>query len=553
MGYSGCDSMENRIDNLDRISALPDEILHHILSFVSLKQAVRTSVLSKSWKETWHTCPILVLEDHPHRDIARVKEVLKFMEQTLLNRHMEMISLRKLMISLAWFWDDKFAALVDRCVCFAIGSNVKELKLRFPFFWGRYNLPQIVFCAKSINVLELDHCTLSPPRIGVQLSLRKLCLVGVYVDDQMIENLFARCPLIECLTIESSKGFKSLELFSLRKLHEVEISSNAELKKVEINALNVHSVTITNMETCVINVACCKNLKCLVLSDLSITDDWLCNVISDFSLLQFLSITYCHKLRSIKISCPSLKELVIIGCDLVEVKLETPNLSIFRFHGHPISFTSNAMALSETDLYIYGYDDDIQVDIQVLVKYIELLAKFNQCSEVLNLGHCTGAVVIVPREWRQILHPPLCGVRHLNLLIDDDLFDFTIPQLVDSLLWLSPHIVTISMSFPLGHRHEYSFQFLYKEQLIHKAENPSCCQSLPISCWQNCLKGVKIEHTATYFAQPASVDRFSLERKTSEKRSYGERFYFHDNIWDELNNLHLNLRNKFSYLFDGDK
>ncbi|KAJ0014287.1 hypothetical protein Pint_19738 [Pistacia integerrima] len=538
--------MENRIDNLDRISALPDEILHHILSFVSPKQAVRTSVLSKSWKEMWHTCPILVLDDDQSRDrFARAKEVLKCMEQTLLNRHMEMISLTKLMISLLFFWDDEFVALIDRCVCFAIGSNVNELELRFPIFGGGYNLPQIVFCAKSINVLELYRCNLSHPRIGVQLSLRKLCLVGVYVDDQMIENLFARCPSIEYLTIESSGGFKSLELFSLRKLHEVKMSHNDELEKVEINALNVHSVSITDMKTCVINVASCKNLKFLLLSELSIKDDWLCNVISDFSLLQFLSITSCDELRSIKISSPSLKELVINGSDLVAVRLETPNLSIFKFSGHPISFTLNAMALSETDLYVYGYDDDIKVDIQVLVEYIELLVKFNQCSEVLNLQHCTGAVVIVPRECRQILHPPLCGAKHLNLQIDG-LFDFTIPQLVDSLLWLSPHIETISMSFHLGDSHKYSFQFSYKEQLTHEGEIPPCCQSFPISCWQNCLKGVQIEHTATCFARPASVS----EMKTLEMRTYGESFYFHDNIWDELERLYLNLRNKFSYLFD---
>ncbi|XP_031269593.1 uncharacterized protein LOC116128058 [Pistacia vera] len=365
----------------------------------------------------------------------------------------------------------------------------------------------------------------------------------------MIENLFARCPLIEYLTIESSEGFKSLELFGLSELHEIKISNNDELEKVEINALNVHSVTITDMKTCVINVASCKNLKFLLLSELSIKDDWLCSVISDFSLLQFLSITSCDELRSIKISSPSLKELVINGSDLVEVKLETPNLSIFKFSGHPISFTLNAMALSETDLYVCGNDDDIQVDIQVLVKYVELLANFNRCSEVLNLQHCTGAVFIVPREWRQILHPPLCGVKHLNLKIDD-LFDFTIPDLVDSLLWLSPHIETISMSFHLGDSHKYSFQFSYKEQLIHEGKTPSCCQSLPISCWQNCLKGVKIEHTATFFSQPASVDRFSLERKTLEMHTYGESFYFHDNIWEELNHLDLNLREKFSYLFD---
>lgn len=380
--------MEGSTDHVDRISSLPDSILHHILSFVSLKQAVRTSVLSKRWKETWHTCPILVLNDHTHGYFGRVKEVLKCMEQTLLNRHMEMISIRKLVVSLSCFWNDpEFAALVNRCVCFAIGSNVKELKLRFPFFWGGYNLPQIVFCAKSINVLELSGCKLSHPRISVQLYLRKLSLVDVYADDQMIRNLFSRCPLIEYLAIESSKGFKSLELFNLSKLHEVKVSNNDELDKVEIKALNVHSVTIAEMITCVIDVVSCENLKCLLLAELSITDDWLCNVIQHFLVLQFLSITNCHELKSISISSPSLKELIISGSALVEVKLETPNLSIFKFKGHPIYFTSNAMALSKTDLYIYGYDGT-----QVLVKYIELLANFNQCSEVLTLQSCTGEV-----------------------------------------------------------------------------------------------------------------------------------------------------------------
>ncbi|KAJ0015253.1 hypothetical protein Pint_19732 [Pistacia integerrima] len=84
----------------------------------------------------------------------------------------------------------------------------------------------------------------------MEMSLRKLCPVDVYVDDQMIENLCARCPLPEYLTIESPKGFKSLELFGLNKLHEVKVSNNDELKKVEIKALDVHSVTITDENMC---------------------------------------------------------------------------------------------------------------------------------------------------------------------------------------------------------------------------------------------------------------------------------------------------------------
>jgi hypothetical protein len=35
----------------DRLSALPDEILQHILSFLLAQEAVRTCVLAQSWRQ----------------------------------------------------------------------------------------------------------------------------------------------------------------------------------------------------------------------------------------------------------------------------------------------------------------------------------------------------------------------------------------------------------------------------------------------------------------------------------------------------------------------
>ncbi|XP_045822433.1 F-box/LRR-repeat protein At5g02910-like [Trifolium pratense] len=51
----------NREKNEDRLGDLPDDVLHHILSFSDAKQAVQYCILSKRWKNLWKTLPTLKL------------------------------------------------------------------------------------------------------------------------------------------------------------------------------------------------------------------------------------------------------------------------------------------------------------------------------------------------------------------------------------------------------------------------------------------------------------------------------------------------------------
>ncbi|CAJ2663672.1 unnamed protein product [Trifolium pratense] len=43
----------------DKLSNLPKFILHNILSRLISEEAARTSVLSKTWLDTWYTFPCL--------------------------------------------------------------------------------------------------------------------------------------------------------------------------------------------------------------------------------------------------------------------------------------------------------------------------------------------------------------------------------------------------------------------------------------------------------------------------------------------------------------
>lgn len=147
-----------------------------------------------------------------------------------------------------------------------------------------------------------------------------------------------------------------------------------------VNGRNVYSVHITAKQTPrEIIVTPCKNLKELKLCEVVITDGWLCKQISELPFLEYLYVKYCGKLRNVKIISPRLKKLDFTSTEkLVELRLNTPNLSMFKTSGSMVSFSSNALALSETVFYYMFYVDKY-------VKLIELLAKFDHRYEVLNL------------------------------------------------------------------------------------------------------------------------------------------------------------------------
>ena len=65
---------------------------------------------------------------------------------------------------------------------------------------------------------------------------------------------------------------------------------------------------------------------------------------------------------------------------------------------------------------------------QWYAKFTELITKLHQSSKVLNLQSDS---VIVPKELRQILPPPLSGVKHLSFSISIPFKNFAAAQVVD--------------------------------------------------------------------------------------------------------------------------
>uniref|UniRef100_M8BS47 F-box domain-containing protein n=1 Tax=Aegilops tauschii TaxID=37682 RepID=M8BS47_AEGTA len=70
----------------DRISALPDELLQHVMSFLLSRNAVRTCVLARRWSTLWKSVPALRIEDDLVTDSNKfVDELLRLRDPVPLN------------------------------------------------------------------------------------------------------------------------------------------------------------------------------------------------------------------------------------------------------------------------------------------------------------------------------------------------------------------------------------------------------------------------------------------------------------------------------------
>ncbi|TVU06084.1 hypothetical protein EJB05_49276, partial [Eragrostis curvula] len=71
---------------VDRLDALPDALLHHVLSFLPVEEAVRTSVLARRWRHLWKSAPGLRIGCLRDNEPVSVATIRWFVDHLLLLR-----------------------------------------------------------------------------------------------------------------------------------------------------------------------------------------------------------------------------------------------------------------------------------------------------------------------------------------------------------------------------------------------------------------------------------------------------------------------------------
>ncbi|KAF2539659.1 hypothetical protein F2Q70_00006843 [Brassica cretica] len=197
------------IDGADFISSMPDDILHHILFFIPIDLAMRTSVLSRRWRHVWFAMPCLAIDEYI------LIKAAGGVNQTLASYTASFKLRMRLDNTLP-------PPLIDSLVEFAISRNVEKLSCKL----GQESTDNILSGCPVLESLTLYAC-----RSLERLDLRKSL---IYADKQCTltdvsslteAHLYIR---INILLDSTAHCFQTLALELLAKLHN--ILSLAELR-----------------------------------------------------------------------------------------------------------------------------------------------------------------------------------------------------------------------------------------------------------------------------------------------------------------------------------
>ncbi|XP_074357989.1 uncharacterized protein LOC141697483 [Apium graveolens] len=163
----------------DRLSSLPDEVIHLVLSFLGTRQAVQTSVLSKRWKHIWSTLPFLTLELSDQLFPYTHHSIIKFMDNFFLKRSQQ-TRIFSFKIFAVYPFPPSFVKKLINCLN---EHNVQELDI--DLYIHRYS----PFKLSTFNSSSIEKLKLSVP-LDFSESSESDCLW----DLPVLTTLYLICP-----------------------------------------------------------------------------------------------------------------------------------------------------------------------------------------------------------------------------------------------------------------------------------------------------------------------------------------------------------------------
>ncbi|KAG7561598.1 F-box domain [Arabidopsis thaliana x Arabidopsis arenosa] len=235
------------VDNVDRISMLPDELLQKILSTLSTKDAVKTSTLSKRWVDQWKWRPHLSVG---MRNISRTNPTSRLRELSLrvaesMTRTIDNHRGRLESCTISHFLFQCKDGTLDRWVqTVTHEKQTKELTLinyigcMGPF--GGYNrlyLSPSTFSHPSLTSLSLTRYKLTETAFKNCSNLKTLKLFDIMSDVSVLSIVFKACSSLEVLVLQiTCLNLGCVLKIENKNLQVLQVTCPTLINKMEVNA-----------------------------------------------------------------------------------------------------------------------------------------------------------------------------------------------------------------------------------------------------------------------------------------------------------------------------
>ncbi|EYU30214.1 hypothetical protein MIMGU_mgv1a023526mg, partial [Erythranthe guttata] len=397
---------------MDRISELPKEILQQILYFLSQEDAVRTSVLSKSWHNIWCTRPNLDFSEATFN--GSKQEFLSLVDKNLQRYCDERMCVKEFGLCISLDESDRESVLrLENWIRALTDMGTKKfcLSIRSESEHGSefFHLPSVVFeVAESLQDLHVEKFTLdqkSFERTILSKHLKELHLENVYINNKDFQRIISCCPLVETASIKSCKGLQNIK-FSFYKTPYTE----DERCSIEINPPSyIQTIYITNGDLKFHKGADFRNLEYLYLR--RVTTSW-----DHLSWCKF----------------PSLKLLVIDNCDRLKesrIFIDAPRIICFDYRGDfipSISFATTTPGRRYSNTRVtYMPSDDATTWFFKLNELLESLSRFITSLSIYQYSTNDGDVIQENINLLQGINGCNKPVAVESLWLDCHLFSFS--------------------------------------------------------------------------------------------------------------------------------
>ncbi|CAI0413409.1 unnamed protein product [Linum tenue] len=240
----------------DRLSRLPDFIIHHILSFLDTKSAVQTSVLSRVWRCAWKHVPVLDLRSESFKRYSRfqlyVDKVLSLRYPVNLHK-LSYLSEKDMSLSFLIPMKKRDYAQFVRAIEYALRHDTQHLSINLNHrlhYDEYYESPNLFSTTLNCNLktLELDNIATDIRFLSFgfrTLSTLKLGGCSLFFHHEEDLDPFSNLPCLQDLAV--------IESFNRLPQHLSEM-------RFKVSGLQLLSLVLESADFCKIEV-CAPKLK----------------------------------------------------------------------------------------------------------------------------------------------------------------------------------------------------------------------------------------------------------------------------------------------------